>query len=559
MRYKLDQYGYVSAVSFGCYLNNCTEYTGEIPTGYNSLVEWAENDYVNAYYIDKNGNLVLDVERKENLKNQAIQDAKNNAPLTRKDLFETNEELESQYKKATVSGGIVVVENPKTMFHPYVKVSGLTPENKKIVIHTYGRNFLDLGQERKETSNGITYLVDSSGKLGYSGKATDTTIFSLTGNMENTIPIFTLKAGVQYVYSGSLNEYTTIELWYYDGETSQQKYVIQSRTFTLAEDIKVTNVVMRHAVINATISYGYKYIGLYLNESESPGIRATHKELVIDFSDNEFITDTSTLGDLIVEDGKITLVIDGVTRTIGEGTVGLFEGYNSVHCTDGTSIEVTYTTKEIDVDSLAFLQGKSTTTNKFKILEDGSIEAHNGFFSGNLETNNIAVKDGGWLSIGDGLLMSASGGVQGVSSQFGMYVTSEYTFCTRDGGFSVYNGDDNLYHLSTDGSGFFGGAVWCTKVNNSSRAELKKNFEKLKNAMDIINAIDIYKYNFKNEKDETKKNIGLVIGDDFRYSKEVTDEKNASVDLYSLISVCVKAIQEQQEQINQLKAKLNDI
>ena len=39
MRYKLDLYGYVSAVSFGCYLNNCAEYTGEIPVGYNTLEE----------------------------------------------------------------------------------------------------------------------------------------------------------------------------------------------------------------------------------------------------------------------------------------------------------------------------------------------------------------------------------------------------------------------------------------------------------------------------------------------------------------------------------------
>ena len=463
MRYKLDIYGYISAVSFGCYLNNCAEYTGEVPTGYNTLEEWAENDYVNAYYIDNNGNLVLDVERKENLKNKAIQDAKNNAPLTKKDLFETNEELESQYKKATVSGGVVVVENPKTMFYPHVKVSGLTIENKKIVIHTYGRNFLDLGQKREETSNGITYWVDSSGKLAFYGKATDTSLFSLTGNMENTIPLFTLKAGVEYSFSGSLGANKVVELWYYDGETSQQKYVITNHdNFTLAEDIKVTNVVVRQEAYDNILSYGYYYQALFLGSKvEASNPKSVHKELVIDLSDNEFITDTSTLGDLIVKDGKITLVIDGVTRTIGEGAVGLLDGYNSIHCTDGTSIEVTYSTKIKDVESLEFLQGKSTTTNKFKILEDGSIEAHNGYFSGNIETNNIAVKDGGWLSIGDGLLMSASGGVQGVSSQFGMYVTSEYTFCTRDGGFSVYNGDDNLYHLSTDGSGFFGGTVWC--------------------------------------------------------------------------------------------------
>ena len=86
----------------------------------------------------------------------------------------------------------------------------------------------------------------------------------------------------------------------------------------------------------------------------------------------------------------------------------------------------------------------------------------------------------------------------------------------------------------------------------------KKDFEELKSGLDIIKNIDIYKYRYKNEND-TKKHIGLVIGDKYKYSKEVTNDKNDSVDIYSFVSVCCKAIQEQQEQIEQLKKEIKEL
>ena len=91
--------------------------------------------------------------------------------------------------------------------------------------------------------------------------------------------------------------------------------------------------------------------------------------------------------------------------------------------------------------------------------------------------------------------------------------------------------------------------------NNISLAEKKKDFELLQSGLDIINNIDIYKYRYKNEINE-KKHIGLVIGDNYKYSKEVTTDNNKEVDLYSFIAVCCKAIQEQQEEIDLLKQEI---
>lgn len=96
-------------------------------------------------------------------------------------------------------------------------------------------------------------------------------------------------------------------------------------------------------------------------------------------------------------------------------------------------------------------------------------------------------------------------------------------------------------------------------LTQTSKVEEKKNFEKLENALDIVKATDIYKYNLKNEEDTTKKHIGFVIGDGYNYSKEITSENNDGVDIYSMVSVCMKAIQEQQKQIEILKQEIKEL
>ena len=102
------------------------------------------------------------------------------------------------------------------------------------------------------------------------------------------------------------------------------------------------------------------------------------------------------------------------------------------------------------------------------------------------------------------------------------------------------------------------------KVTQTSMETDKKNFEKISdNAIEIIKATDIYKYNLKSEKDTEKKHIGFVIGDKYNYSKEITavDENGneIGVDNYAMTSVCFKAIQEQQEIIEQLQEEIKKL
>lgn len=125
----------------------------------------------------------------------------------------------------------------------------------------------------------------------------------------------------------------------------------------------------------------------------------------------------------------------------------------------------------------------------------------------------------------------------------------------------LYPGEINVY---TDSSTIYtkikGEGISTPTLTQTSLAESKKNFEKLQdNALETIKGIDIYKYNLKNEKDTDKKHIGFVIGDNYNYSKEVTSIDNQGVDNYSFTSLCCKAIQEQQEQIEELKKEINKL
>lgn len=70
MRYILNDEGYIETISFNneitCNDKSCTEYTGTIPEGYSSLVEWNENAVIQAYHL-VDGNLTYDADKETEL------------------------------------------------------------------------------------------------------------------------------------------------------------------------------------------------------------------------------------------------------------------------------------------------------------------------------------------------------------------------------------------------------------------------------------------------------------------------------------------------------------
>lgn len=107
-----------------------------------------------------------------------------------------------------------------------------------------------------------------------------------------------------------------------------------------------------------------------------------------------------------------------------------------------------------------------------------------------------------------------------------------------------------------DGNIKASGKVEATTITQTSIAEKKKNFELYQDALSEIAKIDIYKYNLIDEQDGDKKHIGFVIGNDFNYSEEITNKENDQVDLYSMMSMCMQGLKQQQEIIKKLEKRI---
>ena len=59
----------------------------------------------------------------------------------------------------------------------------------------------------------------------------------------------------------------------------------------------------------------------------------------------------------------------------------------------------------------------------------------------------------------------------------------------------------------------------------------------------------------KGKEEESKKTIGTIIGDGYNCSKEIMSSNKEGINLYSMVSIAYKAIQEQQDEIKKLQAK----
>ena len=235
------------------------------------------------------------------------------------------------------------------------------------------------------------------------------------------------------------------------------------------------------------------------------------------------------------------------------------------------------------------LEGYTTINGGFKIDNDGNMECKNATVTGgNItmkstgEYPNLILMDGNTLPTSNYKNEIHSGGMT-VSSRESVYpyvLTGVKNGGIEHGGWiclynqstgmsieldgemgwiqgqmiSLYDSNMSTLNIDMDGSS---GNITCVSLTQTSLAEKKKNFEKLENALDIVKDTDIYKYNMKDDKETDKKRIGIVIGENFNYREEITSQKNDGAELYPMISVLWKAVQEQQEEIEELRKLVN--
>lgn len=98
---------------------------------------------------------------------------------------------------------------------------------------------------------------------------------------------------------------------------------------------------------------------------------------------------------------------------------------------------------------------------------------------------------------------------------------------------------------------------WADAYNYNSLESLKKNIKKFNgNALELIKDSELYTFNYKTEKDGTKKHIGFIIGDKYKTPEIIISDDGNGINSYTTISVMWKAIQEQQQQIEELKKEI---
>lgn len=120
----------------------------------------------------------------------------------------------------------------------------------------------------------------------------------------------------------------------------------------------------------------------------------------------------------------------------------------------------------------------------------------------------------------------------------------------------------NVAQIGVDmasGNGFVSvtGICECGNLIQTSKKEKKKYIKKVnKKAMDLINSSDICQYQLKGEKATGHRHYGLVIGEDYNCPNEVIAENGKGIELYSMITLAWKAIQELSEENKLLKEKL---
>ena len=239
---------------------------------------------------------------------------------------------------------------------------------------------------------------------------------------------------------------------------------------------------------------------------------------------------------------------------------GEIGGFKLTNTAFSTHVKDSYTYTQTDATRVLEIANGSTATEaekkKYDVNEDGVIDR--------LDYTIILRKIYGYEATeGDFYIYSndprymiktSTNGTKTKPTKIGltMMSTTEYVGCRAN----FTNFDDSTSQTIIDG-----GQINCVALTQTSLEQHKKNIEKFSNALEEIKKTDIYRYNMKSESDDKKKHLGFVIGKSFNYSHLITAENGEGneigVDNYSMISLCLQAIKEQQIIIEDLETKIN--
>lgn len=277
-------------------------------------------------------------------------------------------------------------------------------------------------------------------------------------------------------------------------------------------------------------------------------INMTSKSIA--FTSNNFTL--TKFGKLTCSDANITGTVNTGNLTATGGKIGRYD-ITSTYLQTGTGSNQT----GIGGAAAFWAGAESSTSAPFHVNYDGSLYASDAHITGGsiyltMSSSSDAIRVEGQDS-GRNFKSSLNSGVLNLYRENKVMLRLHCAASDPGGVVQLFN-NSNSSTISLVGSS---GRITCVSLTQTSLENQKKNFELYNSALSTIEKIDIYKYNYSYEKDDAKKHMGFVIGNNYNYSSEITslddDGKEMGVDLYSMTSLCLQGIKELYEKIKKIE------
>ena len=286
LRYILNSDGYICHASIGalvvCDLGECTEYTGDIPEGYETIEEWYDEELerLNAWKIVE-GNLVYDENKYNELQALLKIQEEENQCATHKyveDKLKLSTSVVTDELANEVAGtSLIVLDDAGDYEIPELKVKSASIENVNVVVSN--KNILGINTITT-TVNGVEITINTDGTIKLNGTATDYIEFNLNGSDTNKEMLFLLKNSIDYMISG-LTENVSLFLYSFDGTDKTLVGSYTNGLINLSSSYKVTQAtlniqaetVLNNVVISPQIELGNEATEfLKHDENKSSGI-----------------------------------------------------------------------------------------------------------------------------------------------------------------------------------------------------------------------------------------------------------------------------------------------
>jgi hypothetical protein len=333
MRYILNNEGYIFEVSFGaeiyCSLGTCTQYTGPIPEGYETLVEWHDTQIaekkLNAWKVVDN-NLVFDEVKCNELKELYEKQEKDYSCATNKyvnDRFnQVNNVIVDELTDHKEGTGIVKLIDSGNYDISSLKIY-LQENVDKVQVKVTNNNLIKNEAVTQEIS-GVNVTVNEDKTMVLDGIAEDDIEIVLCGTNENTDMLFTVKANTNYYQGGLLNG-TRIILNSFNGEDRTEVSNGGNGLINVNEDYVVTEVILTIAA-GATFFNSKIYPMFTMNDTPEEYTEHEENELL------EIELSEVKNGDyLIIANSEVALVSGKKERQILELTNNLKAYYPTTH------------------------------------------------------------------------------------------------------------------------------------------------------------------------------------------------------------------------------------